>query len=41
MGTGFYHDERCMWHSAGEQVLFLQVGGYLQPMASGGQSESP
>ena len=41
MATGSYHDERCLWHSAGEQVLFLPVGGYLQPMASGGQTENP
>ncbi|MEO8242509.1 MAG: class II histone deacetylase [bacterium] len=40
MPTGFYHDERCMWHSTGEQALFLPISGYLQPM-SGGQSENP
>ncbi len=40
MSTGFYHDERCMWHSTGEQALFLPISGYLQPM-SGGQSENP
>lgn len=39
--TGFYHDERCLWHSAGEAVLFLPVGGWLQPMAAGGAPESP
>lgn len=41
MTTGFYFDERCMWHSTGEQVLFLPVGGWLQPMAGGGQAENP
>ncbi len=41
MATGFYHDERCLWHTTGEQALFLQVGGWLQPMAGGGQAENP
>ncbi len=41
MRTGFYHDERCLWHSTGERVLYLQVGGWLQPMSGGGQSENP
>jgi acetoin utilization deacetylase AcuC-like enzyme len=39
--TAFYHDERCLWHSTGEAVLFLPVGGWLQPMATGGHPESP
>ena len=39
--TGFYHDERCLWHSTGEAVLFLPVGGWLQPLAGGGHPESP
>lgn len=41
MATGFYHDERCLWHTTGEQALFMQVGGWLQPMAGGGQAENP
>jgi acetoin utilization deacetylase AcuC-like enzyme len=40
-GTAFYHDERCLWHSTGEAVLFLPVGGWLQPLATGGHPESP
>lgn len=40
-GTGFYHDERCLWHSTGEAVLFLPVGGWLQPLAGAGHPESP
>lgn len=40
-GTGFYHDELCLWHSTGEAVLFLPVGGWLQPLAGGGHPESP
>ncbi|MCB2111338.1 MAG: class II histone deacetylase [Defluviimonas sp.] len=41
MRTGFYFDERCMWHSAGEHVLFLPVGKFLQPPSSAGYAESP
>ncbi len=39
--TAFYHDELCLWHSTGESVLFLPVGGWLQPLAAGGHAESP
>ncbi len=39
--TGFYHDELCLWHSTGESVLFLPVGGWLQPLAGAGHAESP
>ncbi|WGL52600.1 class II histone deacetylase [Nocardioides sp. BP30] len=39
--TAFFHDERCLWHSTGEAVLFLPVGGWLQPLAAGGHAESP
>lgn len=41
VSTGFYHDELCLWHSTGEAVLFLPVGGWLQPLAGGGHPESP
>jgi acetoin utilization deacetylase AcuC-like enzyme len=41
MATGFYHDERCLWHSTGEQALFLPIGGWLQPVTGGGPSENP
>lgn len=41
MTTGFFFDERCMWHSAGEHVLFLPVGGHLQPPATAGYAENP
>ncbi|WP_197739631.1 class II histone deacetylase [Mycolicibacterium sp. P1-18] len=41
MKTGFFHDELCLWHSTGEAVLFLPVGGWLQPLAGGGHPESP
>ncbi len=39
--TALYHDERCFWHSAGEHVLILPLGPWLQPMAAGGHAESP
>src|SRR3712207_7901750 len=39
--TAFYHDERCLWHTTGEAVLFMPVGGWLQPPAGGGHAESP
>jgi acetoin utilization deacetylase AcuC-like enzyme len=41
MTTGFYHDERCMWHSGGEYVLYLRVQPWVQPLASGGYAENP
>ena len=34
MTTALYHDERCFWHSAGEHVLILPLGPWLQPMAA-------
>lgn len=39
--TAFYHDERCMWHSAGEHVVYLPVQPWLQPLAAGAHAESP
>lgn len=39
--TAFYHDERCLWHTTGEAVLVMPVGGWLQPPAGGGHAESP
>ena len=41
MATAFYHDERCLWHTGGEQALFLPVGGYVQPPSATGFAESP
>lgn len=34
--TSFYFDEHCLWHTTGEYVSVLPVGGWLQPMTSGG-----
>lgn len=39
--TAFYFDERCLWFSAGPAALVLPVGGWVQPMASGGHADSP
>src|SRR3990167_7253791 len=41
MTTGFYHDERCLWHTTGEHALILPVGGYVQPPSGAGHAESP
>lgn len=41
MATGFFHDERCFWHSGGNYALTLPVGGLVQPLAAGGLPESP
>lgn len=41
MTTGFCFDERALWHSTGEAVLFLPPGRWLQPPAAGGHAESP
>ena len=39
MTTGFFHDERCLWHHGGNYALTLPVGGLVQP--GGGLPESP
>ena len=40
--TGFFHDERCLWHSTqGLFSLVLPVGNWVQPPASAGLAESP
>jgi acetoin utilization deacetylase AcuC-like enzyme len=39
MATGFYWDERCMWHGGGNYALTLPVGGLVQP--GGGLPEAP
>jgi acetoin utilization deacetylase AcuC-like enzyme len=41
MATVFYHDERCLWHSGGEQALFVPAGGYVQPPSATGFAENP
>jgi len=39
MTTGFFHDERCLWHHGGNYALTYPVGGFVQP--GGGLPESP
>lgn len=41
MTTGFYFDERCLWHTTGEHVIVAPVGGYVQPPSGAGHAESP
>ena len=41
MATAFYHDERCLWHTGGEQALFIPAGGYVQPPSATGFAENP
>jgi acetoin utilization deacetylase AcuC-like enzyme len=36
MTTGFFHDERCLWHSGGNYAQMAPVGGLVQPIAGGG-----
>lgn len=39
--THFYFDERCFWHSGGNYAQVLPVGGFVQPLVSGGLPEAP
>jgi acetoin utilization deacetylase AcuC-like enzyme len=39
--TGFYFDERCLWHTAAAHALLVPVGGWVEPLAAGGHAESP
>ena len=39
--TALYHDELCYWHTTGEHVSFMPVGGWVQPLAGNGHPESP
>ncbi|WP_299621288.1 class II histone deacetylase [uncultured Tateyamaria sp.] len=41
MSTGFYHDERTLWHGGGNYTFTLPIGGLVQPLAAGGLPESP
>ncbi len=41
MATGFYWDERSMWHGGGNYAGMFPVGGQVQPMTAGGLPESP
>lgn len=40
--THFYHNERCLWHSATKQYAgVVPVGRWVEPPAASGLSESP
>lgn len=41
MATGFYFDEKCLWHTTGEHVLLFPPGGFVQPPTGAGHAESP
>lgn len=41
MRTGFFHDERTLWHAGGNYAFTLPIGGLVQPLAAGGLPESP
>ena len=39
--TGFFHDEKCLWHFGKLNALFFPVGGWVQPPNASGYCESP
>ncbi len=39
--TGFYFDEKCMWHVGQLHAGILPVGGWVQPPNASGLAESP
>ena len=39
--TGFYFDEKCMWHSGQLHAGVFPVGGWVQPPNASGLAESP
>lgn len=41
MTTGFYFDERTLWHAGGDYAFTMPLGGLVQPLAAGGLPESP
>lgn len=41
MSTGFFYDEACFWHAAGNYAENLPAGGLVQPMVNGGLPETP
>ena len=41
MSTGFFFDERTLWHAGGNYAFTLPIGGLVQPLAAGGLPESP
>ncbi len=41
MSTGFFFDERTLWHAGGNYAFTMPIGGLVQPLAAGGLPESP
>lgn len=39
--TGFFHDEKCLWHSGKPHALIFPVGGWVQPPNAAAYAESP
>lgn len=39
--TGFYFDEKCMWHSGQLHAGIFPVGGWIQPPNASGLAETP
>ncbi|MEL7461728.1 MAG: class II histone deacetylase [Pseudomonadota bacterium] len=39
--TGFYWDERTLWHGAGTYAMTVPVGGMVQPLSGSGFPEGP
>lgn len=39
--SGFFFDEKCLWHFGGSYALFFPVGGWVQPPNASGYCESP
>lgn len=39
--TAFFNDERCYWHVGGNYIEMIPVGGWVQPSAGSGLTESP
>lgn len=39
--TGFYFDEKCLWHTSPAHALLVPVGAWVEPLAAGGHAESP
>ena len=39
--TGFFHDERCLWHHGKAHALIFPVGGWVQPPNASAYAESP
>jgi acetoin utilization deacetylase AcuC-like enzyme len=39
--TGFFFDEKCLWHFGKPNALFFPVGGWVQPPNAAGYCESP